>query len=77
MDRIKGYGHGGPGRIKGYGHGESDSITGYGYETADINILRKKKYLKVTPLTQQTLVWMVPGNEIVYGVESNTIWNIE
>jgi hypothetical protein len=66
MDRIKGYGHGGPGRIRGYG-----------YETADVNILREEKYLRVTPSTPQTLVWMVPGNEIVYGVESNTVWNIE
>lgn len=66
MDKIRGYGHGGPGSSKGFG-----------YETADINILRKNKYLRVTPSTPQTLVWMVPGNEIVYGVESNTTWDIE
>jgi hypothetical protein len=77
MDRIKGYGHGGPGRIKGFGHGGPGRIKGYGYETADVNILREEKYLMVTPSTPQTLVWMVPGNEIVYGVESNTVWNIE
>lgn len=64
-------------RIIGYGCGRPSIIRGYGYETADVNIMSEQKYLRVTPSTPQTLVWMVPGNELTYGVESNTKWNIE
>lgn len=34
-------------------------------------------YLHVTPTEPQTLVWMVPGNDIVYNVATNTSWEIK
>jgi len=47
-----------------------------GFETSDRNIVNVRKYLVVTPETPQSLMWVVPGNEISYLVESNTDWNV-
>lgn len=64
-------------RIKGYGYADVMRLRGHAHETADVDILTVAKYLRVTPTEPQTLVWMVPGNEIVYSVNSNTTWNIK
>ena len=47
------------------------------FETSSRNLVKVRRYLIVTPTEPQTLVWMVPGNEIVYSVKSNITWNIE
>lgn len=76
MDRIKGYGYAEVMRLRGRGY-IAPHIGGHAHETADVDILTVAKYLRVTPTEPQTLVWMVPGNEIVYSVKSNITWNIE
>ena len=76
MDRIKGYGYADVGRLRGRGCAVPH-LAGHAHETADVDILTVAKYLRVTPTEPQTLVWMVPGNEIVYSVKSNITWNIE
>lgn len=35
------------------------------------------KYLRVTPVEPQNLVWLVPQVGIDYTIESNTNWNIK
>lgn len=42
--------------------------------TDDVSLM---KYLRVTPVDPQTLVWLVPQYGIDYTIESNTNWNIK
>ena len=42
--------------------------------TDDVSLM---KYLRVTPVDPQTLVWLVPQVGIDYTIESNTNWNIK
>lgn len=64
-------------RIKGYGYAQPPHVSGIAQETADVNIVAVHKYMLVTPSEPQTLVWVVPGNDVTYNIESNVIWNIE
>jgi len=52
-------------------------IGGIGVSVALICEVGTGYYLRVTPTDPQTLMWVVPGNEITYSVKSNTDWNIE
>lgn len=47
------------------------------FETSSRNLVNVRKYLRVTPETPQSVVWVVPGNELTYQVESNTNWILE
>lgn len=76
MDRIKGYGYADVTRLAGRGY-IAPQLVGQAHETADIDILNAAKYLRVTPTDPQTLVWMVPGNDIVYNIATNTTWEIK
>jgi len=58
------------------GTGLRSLLFGTAFETSDRNIVNVRKYLVVTPETPQSLMWVVPGNEISYLVESNTDWNV-
>jgi len=60
---------------RGYGMRGVGAV-GTAFETSDRNIVNVRKYLVVTPETPQSLMWVVPGNEISYLVESNTDWNV-
>ena len=76
MDRIKGYGYAEVKRLRGRGY-IAPHIGGHAHETADVDILTVAKYLRVTPTEPQMVVWVVPGNELTYQVESNTNWDIK
>ena len=41
------------------------------------DIIATKRYLEVTPTEPQTVMWVVPGNEIEYIISSNTDWWVE
>lgn len=41
------------------------------------DIIATKRYLEVTPTGPQTVMWVVPGNEIEYIISSNTDWRVE
>lgn len=76
---IHARGHGYAAIIKEHGYAASaipQYKTGMAYETDAVNIIDVQKYLRVTPESSATIVWAVPGNEIVYDIESNTDWNI-
>lgn len=65
--------------IRGYGYAAMaipQRKVGMAYETDDVNITDRHKYLRVTPRSSEVMMWVVPGNEITYDIESNTDWNI-
>jgi len=59
-----------------YGTGISLPVPMYSeaHATDEVNV--KRMYLYVTPSAPQSLVWVVPGNELTYDVESNMDWEL-
>ena len=62
------------GGIAGQAFAQPSGVTASARTTDEIGLM---KYLRVTPVEPQNLVWLVPQVGIDYTIESNTNWNIK
>ena len=62
------------GGIAAQAFAQPSGVTASARTTDEIGLM---KYLRVTPVEPQNLVWLVPQVGIDYTIESNTNWNIK
>lgn len=62
------------GGIAAQAFAQPSGVTASARTTDEIGLM---KYIRVTPVEPQNLVWLVPQVGIDYTIESNTNWNIK
>jgi len=62
------------GGIAAQAFAQPSGVTASARTTDEVGLM---KYLRVTPVEPQNLVWLVPQVGIDYTIESNTNWNIK
>lgn len=62
------------GGIAAQAFAQPSGVTASARTTDEVGLM---KYLRVTPIEPQNLVWLVPQVGIDYTIESNTNWNIK
>lgn len=62
------------GGIAAQAFAQPSGVTANARTTDEVGLM---KYLRVTPVEPQNLVWLVPQVGIDYTIESNTNWNIK
>lgn len=62
------------GGIAAQAFAQPSGVTASARTTDEVGLM---KYLRVTPVDPQNLVWLVPQVGIDYTIESNTNWNIK